>query len=81
MSRICLDNAASGEESRRITAVLSMRCFGYYEPERPGVTCLLITENGAVFIRGLSVGAETLLADRGYDTNDILSAISAIGLV
>ena len=42
----------------RITAVLSMRCFGYCEPEHPGVTCLPITGSGAVFIRGSSVGTE-----------------------
>jgi hypothetical protein len=48
----------SGEESPRITADLSMRCFGYCEPERPGEICLPIMGSGAAFISGSSVGAE-----------------------
>ena len=48
----------SGEESLRITADLSMRCFGRCERERPGGTCLPITGSGAAFISGSSVGAE-----------------------
>ena len=58
----------SGEESLRITADLSMRCFGCCEPKRPSGTCLPITGSGAAFISGSSVGAE----------NDILAyAVSA----
>ena len=73
---ICLDGEDSGEESPRITVVLSMQYSGYCGPERLGVTCLRITGSGGAFIKGIS--AETLLADRGYDTNDILSyAVSA----
>lgn len=33
-SRICLDNAANGKESPRITDVLSMQYLGYCAPER-----------------------------------------------
>ena len=42
----------------RITGVLSMRCFGYYEPGRPSEICLPITGNRAAFISGSSVGEE-----------------------
>ena len=51
------------------------------------MTCLPITGSGAVFISGSSVGveiecisAETLLANRGYDTNDILSYTVSAGM-
>ena len=55
LNHICRGNEASGAGLLRITAVLSMRCFGYCELGCPGVTCLPITGSGAVFIRGSSV--------------------------
>ena len=59
-------NAANGTGLLRITAVLSTQCFGYCEPERPGVTCLPITGSGAVFIRGSSVGVEKVFGKSSW---------------
>ena len=55
LNHICQDNGANGVELPRITGVLSTRCFGYCELERPGETCLPITGSGAVFIRGFCI--------------------------
>ena len=66
LNRICPGNEASGAGLLRIIAVLSMRCFGYCEQEHPGVTCLLIMRSGAVFIRGLSAGAEKVFGKNSW---------------
>ncbi len=66
LNRICPGNEANGAGLLRIIAVLSMRCFGYCEQEYPGVTCFPITGSGAVFISGVSVGAEKVFGKNSW---------------
>ena len=61
-----LAQAMSGAGLLRIIAVLSMRFLGYCEQGRPGVTCLPVTGSGALFIRGLSVGAEKVFGKNSW---------------
>ena len=75
-NHICRGNEASGAGLLRITAVLSMRYFGYCELEHPGVTCLPITGSGAVFIRGSSVGTEKMFGKNSW--NILITTATAV---
>ena len=66
ISITCRDNEVNGEELLRITVALSTQYFGFYEQERPGVTCLPITGNGAVFISDSSVGVEKVYGKNSW---------------
>ena len=57
---ILVNDTCYREGLPKITTVLSMQYFGYCTREHPDVTYLPIMGSGAVFIRGLSVGAEKM---------------------
>lgn len=85
ISITCRDNEVNGEELSKITGVSQTQFWGCCGQERLGAIYLQITENGEQYINCKEavhlidgISAEVLLADRGYDTNDILAyAVSA----
>ena len=71
----------------KITGVSQTQFWGCCGQERLGAIYLQITENGERYINCKEavhlidgISAEVLLADRGYDTNDILAHAVSVGM-
>ena len=71
----------------KITGVSQTQFWGCCGQERLGAIYLQITENGEQYINCKEavhlidgISAEVLLADRGYDTNDILAYAVSVGM-